>query len=89
METSKQVQTGGDAIVKVLAEYGIECLFTSPIAALAPLWESLAKNYKENENAIPRYYNCRHEVIAVSLAIGYYKSTGKMAAVCLPTGLGK
>ncbi|MCP4886284.1 MAG: hypothetical protein GY904_06695 [Planctomycetaceae bacterium] len=32
--------------------------------------------------------NCRHESLAVSLAIGYYKSTGKMAAVCLPTGLG-
>ncbi len=86
---AEEMLTGGDAIVNILAEYGIECLFTSPIAALAPLWESLAKKYKDNTNAIPRYYNCRHEVIAVSLAIGYYKSTGKMAAVCLPTGLGK
>lgn len=81
--------TGGDVIIQILAQYNIEALFTSPIAALAPLWEAFAKRaVKEGDQAQPKYYNCRHETLAVSLAIGYYKATGKMAAVCLPTGLG-
>lgn len=81
-------KNGGDAIIEVLAQYQIEYLFTSPIAALAPLWEAFAKRHVTDPDALPRYVNCRHESLAVSLAIGYYKSTGKMAAVCLPTGLG-
>jgi len=80
--------SGADVIVNILAQYGIEALFTSPIAALAPLWEALAKRDALSPGKGPVYYNVRHEIVAVSLAIGYFKSTGKMAAVCLPTGLG-
>lgn len=80
--------SGGEMILQVLEQYGVEALFTSPIAALAPLWEAIAKRDLARPGSIPAYYNCRHEVVAVSLAIGYYKATGKIAAVCLPTGLG-
>ena len=40
---NKLPKIGGDAIIEVLAQYEIEYLFTSPIAALAPLWEAFAK----------------------------------------------
>ena len=36
----------------------------------------------------PQYLNCRHEILAVGLASGYYKATGRTQAVLLPTGLG-
>eukprot|EP00516_Mucochytrium_quahogii_P001162 CAMPEP_0203756714 /NCGR_PEP_ID=MMETSP0098-20131031/9935_1 /ASSEMBLY_ACC=CAM_ASM_000208 /TAXON_ID=96639 /ORGANISM=" , Strain NY0313808BC1" /LENGTH=556 /DNA_ID=CAMNT_0050648689 /DNA_START=111 /DNA_END=1778 /DNA_ORIENTATION=- len=89
MSTRCQSETnGGDAVIEVLREYGIDYLFTSPIAALAPLWEAFAKKEEREPESFPKYANCRHELAAVGLAIGYYKSTGKMAAVCLPTGLG-
>lgn len=85
---NKLPKIGGDAIIEVLAQYEIEYLFTSPIAALAPLWEAFAKKEEMKPKTNPKYINCRHETLAVGAAIGYYKSTGKMAAVCLPTGLG-
>lgn len=88
MSALVDTKNGGDAIVEVLAQYEIEFLFTSPIAALAPLWEAFAKKEKRTPNSKPKYINCRHETLAVGAAIGYYKSTGRMAAVCLPTGLG-
>ena len=87
-ESMSSSKIGGDAIVEVLGLYDIEFLFTSPIAALAPLWEAFAKKEKEFPNTGTKYVNCRHETTAVGAAIGYYKSTGRMAAVCLPTGLG-
>ena len=37
---------------------------------------------------MPRYFRCRHESLAVSLASGYYKATGRAQAVFLPSGLG-
>ena len=81
-------KNGGDAIIDVLMQYSVEYVFTSPIAALAPLWEAFAKRHAVSPDALPQYVNCRHELLAVSLAIGYYKSTGKLPVVCLPTGLG-
>ena len=83
-------KTGGDAILDVLSQYSIEYVFTSPIAALAPFWEAFAKRKASGDTTsnCPKYINCRHETLAVSLAIGYYKSTGKLPVVCLPTGLG-
>jgi len=35
-----------------------------------------------------RYFRCRHELLAVSLASGYYKATGRSQIVFLPTSLG-
>jgi acetolactate synthase I/II/III large subunit len=35
-----------------------------------------------------RYFHCRHELLAASLASGYYKATGRSQIVFLPTSLG-
>src|SRR5262245_11480703 len=63
-------------------------MFASPIAVMAPLWEALAERRARGATEAPRYFQCRHETLAVGLASGYYKATGRAQAVFLPTGLG-
>ena len=52
---------------------------------MAPVWEALAR--RGNDMKL-RYFRCRHELLAVSLASGYYKATGRSQIVFLPTSLG-
>src|SRR5215468_12751301 len=82
------IRNGAEAILEILRTNGVDCIFASPIAVMAPLWEALAEGRERGEPAAPRYYQCRHETIAVSAASGYYKATGRAQAVFLPTGLG-
>src|SRR5262245_18956154 len=79
---------GADVVLELLRTHGTECIFASPIAVMAPLWESLARRHERGEPELPRSFRCRHESLAVSLASGYYKATGRAQAVFLPTGLG-
>jgi acetolactate synthase-1/2/3 large subunit len=76
---------GADVLLNQLATQGVECIFASPIAVMAPLWEALARR---GEAQGPRYFRCRHELLAVSLASGYYKVTGRSQIVFLPSSLG-
>jgi acetolactate synthase-1/2/3 large subunit len=88
MERSQAMkQNGAEVLVEVLEAQGVEHLFCSPIAVWAPLWEALARREAEGKKS-PHYWNCRHEELAVGLAIGYYKRTGRPQAVLLPAGLG-
>jgi len=79
---------GADVILELLQRQGIDCVFASPIAVMAPIWEALARRRERGEAEAPRYFRCRHESLAVGLASGYYKATGRPQAVFLPTGLG-
>ena len=79
------VGNGADVLLDQLADQGVDCMFASPIAVMAPLWEALARR---NETEGPRYFRCRHELLAVSLASGYYKATGRSQVVFLPSSLG-
>src|SRR5262249_49536853 len=81
-------ENGAEAILDILRTNGIDCIFASPIAAMAPLWEALAAQRVRGEPEAPRYIQCRHEMIAVAAASGYYKATGCAQAVFLPTGFG-
>ena len=80
--------TGADALLELFRIQGTDYIFCSPIAAWAPLWEALAKRQATSNIDTPKYLNCRHETLAVGLAAGYYKATGRTQAVLLPTGLG-
>jgi acetolactate synthase-1/2/3 large subunit len=84
MGDSRQ-RSGAETILDFAAASGIDCVFASPIAVLAPLWEAVAAR---GAAAAPRYFNCRHELLAVSLASGYWKASGRPQLVLLPTGLG-
>jgi len=81
-------QNGAEVILELLTTHGIDCVFASPIAVMAPLWEALADRRERDAPDTPRYLQCRHESLAVAVASGYYKATGRAQAVFLPTGLG-
>jgi acetolactate synthase-1/2/3 large subunit len=78
-------KNGAEVLLEQLESHGVECIFASPIAVMAPVWEALAR--RGNDMKL-RYFRCRHELLAVSLASGYYKATGKSQIVFLPTSLG-
>ena len=80
--------TGAEALLELLHAQDSDYIFCSPIAAWAPLWEALAKRQATSNMETPKYFNCRHEILAVGLAAGYYKVTGRTQTVLLPTGLG-
>ena len=82
------VSNGAEVILELLRTNGTDCVFASPIATMAPLWEALAARRERGEPEAPRYFHCRHEMLAVSAASGYYKATGRAQAVFLPTGFG-
>src|SRR4030095_11298540 len=76
--------TGAEAFLRVLASMGVERIFASPGSEWAPVWEFLAKPY-DSPRDIPQYLSTRHEEIAVGMASGYAKATGKLPAVLLHT----
>lgn len=78
-------KNGAEVLLEQLESDGVDCVFASPIAVMAPVWEALARRGADMKL---RYFRCRHEVLAVSLASGYYKATGRAQAVFLPTSLG-
>src|SRR5262249_38501598 len=82
------MMNGAEVILELLRTQGTDCIFASPIAVMAPLWEALAQRRTRGAEDKPRYFQCRHESLAVSLASGYYKATGRAQVVMLPTGLG-
>ena len=85
MSYSDSAKTGAEVLLEQLECQGVECIFASPIAVMAPVWEALARHGNEMNL---RYFRCRHELLAVSLASGYYKATGRSQIVFLPTSLG-
>ena len=76
---------GADVLLEQLERQGVDCIFASPIAVMAPIWEALARR---GDDRGPRYFRCRHELLAMGLASGYYKATGRSQVVFLPSSLG-
>ena len=79
--------SGAETLLRVLAQMGVERIFASPGSEWAPIWEHLAKPYG-SASEIPLYVSSRHEEIAVGMASGYAKTTGKLAAVMIHTTVG-
>lgn len=81
-------RNGGEVLLELFNMGGFDFIFCSPLSVWAPLWEALAKQKEIEKTESPRYINCRHEVLAVGLASGYYKITGRPQVILLPTGIG-
>ncbi len=79
--------SGGDILLDAFQSLGIEYIFCSPGSEWVPVWESLARRYGQNEKTL-KYINCRHEILAVSMAMGYSKATGRLPAVLLHASVG-
>lgn len=72
----------GKALVRIFEKAGVDYIFSSPGTEWPPVWEALADlNAQEVER--PKYINCRHEALAVTMAAGYTKVTSQPQAVLL------
>ena len=85
--TQAQTKDGGEAILEAFRNLGIDYIISSPGSEWAPVWDALARQ-KVNEVDGPTYINCWHETLAVDMALGYTRVTGKMQAVLLHAGVG-
>jgi len=85
MPATNSVNNGAEVVLEQLESQGVDCVFASPIAVMAPIWEALARR---GDDMKLRYFRCRHELLAVGLASGYYKASGRSQIVFLPTSLG-
>ena len=72
-------------MLRVLAKMGVEKIFASPGSEWSPVWEALAEPGVEG---MPQYLSTRHEEVAIGMASGYAKSTGKLPAVMIHTTVG-
>jgi acetolactate synthase-1/2/3 large subunit len=78
---------GGDAILEALRNLDVDYIISSPGSEWPSVWEALARQ-KLEERPGPTYINCWHETLAVNLASGYTRVTGRMQAVLLHAGVG-
>jgi acetolactate synthase I/II/III large subunit len=72
----------GKAMLKVMQRTGIDHIVSSPGSEWPPVWEALAELSSEGAQK-PKYINCRHEAVAVAMAAGYTKVTGRPQVVML------
>jgi acetolactate synthase-1/2/3 large subunit len=77
--------SGAEAFLQLLADMDVDRIFASPGSEWAPVWESLANPILKSK---PMYLSSRHEEIAVGMASGYAKATGRLPAVMLHTTVG-
>ena len=82
-----QRKDGGDAILEALRRLGVDYIISSPGSEWPSVWEALARQ-NINEEPGPKYINCWHETLAVAMAQGYTRMTGRMQAVLLHAGVG-
>jgi acetolactate synthase-1/2/3 large subunit len=73
---------GGHAMLKSIQRMGIDYIFSSPGSEWPPIWEALAQQTAQGLTK-PGFINCRHEALAVAMAAGYTKATGKPQVVLL------
>ena len=76
--------TGAEAFLRVLSGMGVERIFASPGSEWSPVWEALAKP----DESAPAYLSSRHEEVALAMASGYAKATGKLPGVMIHTTVG-
>ena len=79
--------SGGEILIDVFKSHEIEYIFCSPGSEWVSVWEGLSRRYGQGEK-LPKYINCRHEMLAVSVAMGYARTSRRLPAVLLHTGVG-
>lgn len=76
---------GAEAFLQLLADMGVDHIFASPGSEWSPVRECLAK---PDLRARIRYLSSRHEEVAIGMASGYAKATGRLPAVMLHSTVG-
>ncbi len=85
--SDKQSLTGAEAVLDILRNYDVEYIFASPGSEWPPIWEQLARQKAQGVKG-PVYLNTRHENLAIGMAMGYTKITGRLPVVLLHTTVG-
>jgi acetolactate synthase-1/2/3 large subunit len=85
--SQKNSVPAADAILELFESHGVEDIFCSPGSEWPPMWEALS-NRRNSGQEMPRYYNCRHEILAVSAAGAYHHVSGKIPVVLVHTTVG-
>jgi acetolactate synthase-1/2/3 large subunit len=74
--------SGGDMLIRALADEGVECLFGYPGGAALHIYDALYRQDKVEHILV------RHEQAATHAADGYTRSTGKTGVVLVTSGPG-
>ncbi len=83
----RNTEDGGEAILEAFRALKIDYVISSPGSEWPSLWEALSRQ-KATRTPGPAYLDCGHETLAVSMAAGYTRVTGRMQAVLLHAGAG-
>jgi acetolactate synthase-1/2/3 large subunit len=81
------VVSGGELLLDILETCGVEYIFCSPGTEWTAVWEGLLKRQGQAKTNL-KYINCRHETLAISMAMGYAEVTGRLPAVLLHSSVG-
>ena len=86
--TEKQILTGSDIIVKVLAEQGVETIFGYSGGAILPTYDAVFQYNEINKNNPMPLIVPANEQGAGFMASGYARATGKPGIVLVTSGPG-
>ena len=81
-QTTKK--TTAEAYLERMAERGVEYVFANAGTDFAPIVEALS----DNKRKYPRFLTVPHENVAMAMADGYYRVTGKPAGVMVHVTVG-
>src|ERR1051325_6927636 len=84
-DTQQQTSSGGDFMVDVLKQLGIEYVTQTPANTFRGLHEAIINH---GGNKSPALLSCTPEEIAVAMAHGYVKIEGKPLAVMIQSTVG-
>lgn len=77
-----ELLSGGDMLLRALADEGVECVFGYPGGAALHIYDALFRQKKVEHVLV------RHEQAATHAADGYARSTGKVGVVLVTSGPG-
>jgi len=80
-------QITAEAYIRRLADRGIEYVFANAGTDFAPIIEAISRN-AGSDVKIPKFITVPHENVAMAMAHGYYRASGKMAAVMVHVTVG-
>src|SRR6478735_6309282 len=76
-----------EAYIRRLAERGIDYVFANAGTDFAPIIEAISRN-AGSDRRIPKFITVPHENVAMAMAHGYYRASGKPAAVMVHVTVG-
>lgn len=84
---SDQQQITAEAYIRRLADRGIDYVFANAGTDFAPIIEAISRN-AGGDKKIPKFITVPHENVAMAMAHGYYRASGKPAAVMVHVTVG-